>query len=135
MYEEGHYKQVALTLEFQPIDLSRDCGFTLGNAIKYILRAGSKGSVTEDLVKARDYLNFMREDLEKNFQNYEFRLTPPAIVAAMNYCKKNKLLDTLFGNYTMPRDWYEKQIFTIELDDVKNCIYAINEVIDDINQQ
>lgn len=33
-----------------------DLGFRLGNAVKYILRAGRKGSALEDLKKARWYL-------------------------------------------------------------------------------
>jgi hypothetical protein len=34
-----------------------DLGFRLGNAVKYILRAGRKGSRREDLEKARWYLD------------------------------------------------------------------------------
>lgn len=32
-------------------------GFSLGNAVKYIARAGKKGSALEDLQKARWYLD------------------------------------------------------------------------------
>lgn len=32
-------------------------GFNLGNTVKYISRAGKKGDVTEDLKKARWYLD------------------------------------------------------------------------------
>jgi len=34
-----------------------DLGFCLGNAIKYISRAGKKGDAVEDLMKARWYLD------------------------------------------------------------------------------
>lgn len=34
-----------------------DLGFRLGNAVKYILRAGRKGAALEDLKKARWYLD------------------------------------------------------------------------------
>lgn len=34
-----------------------ELGFCLGNAVKYICRAGKKGSVIEDLAKARWYLD------------------------------------------------------------------------------
>jgi rRNA processing protein Krr1/Pno1 len=37
-------------------------GFRLGNAVKYILRAGRKGDVVEDLEKAAWYL---RREIEK----------------------------------------------------------------------
>lgn len=33
-----------------------DLGFCLGNVVKYIARAGKKGSRMEDLMKAQDYL-------------------------------------------------------------------------------
>lgn len=36
---------------------SFDLGFNLGNAIKYILRAESKGNKKQDLEKAQWYLN------------------------------------------------------------------------------
>jgi len=39
-------------------------GFHLGNAMKYIWRAGKKGSATEDLKKARWYLDREIERLE-----------------------------------------------------------------------
>lgn len=40
-------------------------GFHLGNAIKYICRAGSKGTELEDLKKARWYLDRYIQQLEK----------------------------------------------------------------------
>ena len=33
-------------------------GFNLGNVVKYIGRAGLKGDYIEDLIKARNYINF-----------------------------------------------------------------------------
>jgi len=38
------------------IDVTRHMGFNLGNVIKYLWRAGLKGSTVEDLEKARWYL-------------------------------------------------------------------------------
>lgn len=40
-------------------------GFRLGNAVKYISRAGKKGSAIEDLRKAQWYLDREIEKLEK----------------------------------------------------------------------
>ena len=42
-----------------------DLGFHLGNAVKYIARAGRKGDALEDLKKARWYLSRLIEQLEK----------------------------------------------------------------------
>lgn len=46
--------------------LPKSCLFNLGNVIKYISRAGKKeGEPTiKDLKKARDYINFIIEELE-----------------------------------------------------------------------
>lgn len=43
---------------FEPIDVIEDwqLGFNLGNAVKYISRAGRKGPAREDLEKARWYV-------------------------------------------------------------------------------
>lgn len=39
------------------IDVVRHFGFSLGNAIKYIWRAGLKGDALTDLMKARFYID------------------------------------------------------------------------------
>ena len=41
-------------------------GFNLGNAVKYILRAGKKGNKREDLQKAVWYLTRELESLDEN---------------------------------------------------------------------
>ena len=46
---------------------AHDLGFHLGNAIKYILRAGKKGDAIEDLRKAQWYLE--REILKRQKTN------------------------------------------------------------------
>ena len=51
---------------FSPVDafqrglISKDeyVGFLKGNIIKYIVRAGKKGSTVEDLLKAKSYINY-----------------------------------------------------------------------------
>ena len=45
--------------KYEPIDVINDWGldFDLGNVVKYISRAGRKGSMIEDLEKAAVYLN------------------------------------------------------------------------------
>lgn len=40
-------------------------GFALGNAVKYIARAGKKGDAIEDLKKARFYLDWQIANMEK----------------------------------------------------------------------
>jgi len=40
-------------------------GFCLGNAVKYIARAGKKGAIVEDLKKARCYIDREIARIEK----------------------------------------------------------------------
>lgn len=60
--------------KYEPIEVINDwgLGFDLGNVVKYISRAGRKGSAIEDLEKARYYLdhkiNSLKEKEEENEQ-------------------------------------------------------------------
>lgn len=54
-----HYTQAGVMLE--PIDVIRFAPFDLGNAIKYICRAGHKNDELEDYRKAQKYLNWAVE--------------------------------------------------------------------------
>lgn len=64
MKRPPHYKEG----EFEPIKIIQhyDLNFSLGNVIKYVLRAGKKGPAIEDLKKARNYLDFEIEKMMKD---------------------------------------------------------------------
>lgn len=47
------------------IDIAEHMVFNLGNAVKYIWRAGMKGDATEDLEKARFYIDREIQRLRK----------------------------------------------------------------------
>lgn len=59
-----HYN--ALPNGIETIDVTEWFGFSLGNAIKYIWRAGKKGDTLEDLRKARWYLDREINRLEQD---------------------------------------------------------------------
>lgn len=40
-------------------------GFLIGNAIKYLSRAGKKGPLKEDILKARHYLDKLLDELDE----------------------------------------------------------------------
>ena len=46
--------------KFEPKDVIRDWGlnFNLGNAVKYLARAGRKDDIVQDLKKAQEYIQF-----------------------------------------------------------------------------
>lgn len=69
IHHPSHYTEGR---KYEPRKVIADWGlnFNLGNAVKYIARAGRKGSKIEDLKKAVQYLEFEIEDLEnKEDQN------------------------------------------------------------------
>lgn len=47
------------------IDIAKHMNFSLGNVLKYLWRKDEKGKPLEDLLKAREYLNYEIEKLEK----------------------------------------------------------------------
>lgn len=59
--------------KYEPRKVISDWGlnFNLGNAVKYISRAGRKGDAIEDLKKAIQYILFEVEDLEEGMKNEE----------------------------------------------------------------
>ena len=69
----GHPNHYCEGRKFEPKDVIRDweLNFNLGNAIKYISRNGRKAGETalKDLRKARQYLDFEIEALEKEENN------------------------------------------------------------------
>jgi hypothetical protein len=65
----------------EAIDITRHMNFNLGNAVKYIWRAGLKGDSIEDLQKARFYIsdelerlsNVEAEDLDQGLSELTFK--------------------------------------------------------------
>ena len=53
--------------KYEPRKVIRDWGlnFNLGNAVKYISRAGRKDDILQDLRKAKQYIEFEIEEIEK----------------------------------------------------------------------
>lgn len=52
--------------KFEPKDVIRDwdLNFNLGNAVKYLARAGRKADIVEDLKKAQQYIQFELDAIE-----------------------------------------------------------------------
>jgi hypothetical protein len=50
----GHYTWLG---GIEVIDITEHFSFTMGNVLKYVMRADHKGKPVEDLLKARYYLN------------------------------------------------------------------------------
>ena len=58
---------------YEPKDVIRDWGlnFNLGNAVKYIARAGRKDDIVQDLKKAQEYIQFEIDaiEMERDIEN------------------------------------------------------------------
>ena len=64
IHKPSHYTEGR---KYEPKDVIRDWGlnFNLGNTVKYVARAGRKDDILQDLKKARQYLDFEIEYIEK----------------------------------------------------------------------
>lgn len=64
IHKPSHYTEGR---KYEPKDVIRDwdLNFNLGNTVKYVARAGRKDDILQDLKKARQYLDFEIEYLEK----------------------------------------------------------------------
>lgn len=60
-------------LEARHVIADWDLAFNLGNAVKYILRAGRKGPARQDLEKALQYLDFVSLDIAAGRSLIEWR--------------------------------------------------------------
>jgi hypothetical protein len=56
IFNPPHYECENLTITIEPLQLCEQCGFLLGNALKYLFRYQHKGKPLEDLKKAEFYL-------------------------------------------------------------------------------
>ena len=59
--------------KFEPKDVIRDWGlnFNLGNAVKYLARAGRKDDIVQDLKKAQEYIQFEIDAIEAERKKVE----------------------------------------------------------------
>ena len=73
-----HPSHYAEGRNYEPKDVIRDWGlnFNLGNAVKYISRAGRKDDIVQELKKAQEYLQFEIEAIEAE-RNTEVELKAP----------------------------------------------------------
>lgn len=108
MYNPKHYQQAQAQISFQPIDLCRELPFSLGNAIKYILRAPYKGNPVQDYAKAIDYLEDYRI-VHTCIGAQQF--TANFILALEAFTTKNKFIRTIFNYHVKRKDRIKSPAF------------------------
>lgn len=67
----SHYKGGFAFREMECIDLTRELPFSIGNAVKYVWRAGMKDDAEQDLAKAEWYIQDERFSPKMTRQNRE----------------------------------------------------------------
>lgn len=105
MYSTPHYKEASITYEIQPIDICRDLPFSLGNAVKYILRAPYKDDPKSDLIKAKDYLSDYLVTLREHphLVGLGHTISHRGTFALEMYCARLSIMSCLF-HYAPDRD-------------------------------
>lgn len=66
-----HPSHYAEGRKYEPKDVIRDwkLNFNLGNAVKYLARAGRKDDIVQDLKKAQEYIQFEIDAIEEQRKN------------------------------------------------------------------
>lgn len=130
MYEVDYYKDIELHIKLQPIDICRELPFSLGCAVKYILRAGHKtGKRDADLLKAVDYLKDYKKSMEEQDDarsgalHSSYMMSPRARLAIVEYSKRQPYIAML-----LDPDW-TSEAFTEDIDRV------IEAILKEINEQ
>lgn len=124
----AHYESSRIVIE--PIDLCECFDFCIGNALKYLLRAGKKegNSEEQDLAKARWYLKraLNRKNRPDVYRHNGSKNTRLVGCAVYGYGATNEYIETLFSlgglniNFDFP---------SIKLIDIHKCIKLINSHI------
>ena len=84
---------------YEPIDLCEMLDFTLGNAVKYLIRHRDKGRPAQDLAKARWYLErILRTEHIKLDSDVPGLPADKLVLLAFAFAAKNEFLYTLFND-------------------------------------
>lgn len=104
------------------INIAQHFTYTVGNAIKYIWRAGLKDNLTQDLNKALWYLN---KAIENGDDYY-----PTKKDGNLAYRKLNQLDEEYFNRFTHQWDILRCTILT----DVEQAKYYLEKTIETLNE-
>ena len=119
----AHYTEGRI---FEPKDVIRDWGlnFNLGNAVKYIARAGRKDDIVQDLKKAQEYIQFEIDAIEAERAGAREYKCKASDIFFMPYTEerleviKPKSTDKYL--YKLDLDLYTKTMEEMGLDDIDN---------------
>lgn len=116
----SHYKCESATITIEPIELCEQCGFLLGNALKYLFRYQHKGKPLEDLKKAEFYLKrWLRHEEEDRGFTAELRcFNDEGLIfrafADKEFFSRWDRLSVLPDNVQTVLDWTQQKIEELE---------------------
>ena len=92
-----HPSHYAEGRKYEPKDVIRDwdLNFNLGNAVKYLARAGRKDDIVQDLKKAQEYIQFEIDAIEAGRSKAENRKVQEMIHGKDPKCKFNPIFAEL----------------------------------------
>lgn len=120
----AHYTQASPTVE--PIDFLRYLPFSLGNALKYIIRAEHKGNAEQDLDKAVWYLNdFAENGWSCDCHDVPFRVTLDSRASSMLMwlCSQYDEIAYLFES--VGYDLWNKYVFEVRYERIKSVAASL----------
>lgn len=94
-----HYKDMSATITIEPIEITSQLDFDLGNCFKYLFRYKHKGSPLLDLQKAEYYLNHALNHKKLN-KRYSKILHLDNLAFRAFYQAKNNFLYEMKWDYT-----------------------------------
>ena len=94
-----HYKDMSATITIEPIEITSQLDFDLGNCFKYLFRYKHKGSPLLDLQKAEYYLNHALNHKKLN-KRYSKILNLDNLAFRAFYQAKNNFLHEMNWDYT-----------------------------------
>ena len=120
-----HYacEAVEVSYRVEPIELCEQCGFLLGNALKYLFRYQHKGKPLEDLKKAQYYLKRLSNSRGKDgVDTLVWGKHNPIAVAFKDkeffkYCKSKSIDDYLIEEPLLK--FIDEKIAELELQSVE----------------
>ena len=88
-----HPSHYAEGRKYEPKDVIRDWGlaFNLGNAVKYLARAGRKDDIIQDLKKAQEYIQFEIDAIEAERRQAENKKVQEMLHNKEPKCKFNPI--------------------------------------------
>lgn len=117
----AHYTAENVKITIEPIQLCEQCGFLVGNGLKYLIRYKHKGNPLQDLKKAEYYFNRWLTVEGDYVDMTVFPVNYNYIFNAFKHLPylKNAAINSNVGIVQRLLDWTRKKISELEMKSVE----------------